>query len=241
MWSSAGSSSRRLATHPDLPLPVLLCALASARRMRLRFDEREQVIKLTHPRRVRAAAALAWAVSQKPWIEEQIGRALPAEPFVPGAIIPLEGMEVELCWLEGGRRVPRLESGRIVCGGPEEAFERRIAAFLRKRALDTLSLETVEIATLAGLKAVSVAVGDARTRWGSCTSDGRIRYSWRLILAPAEARRYVVAHEVAHLRHLDHGAKFKALERDLFGGDIVAARRLLKVASPRLRRIGVGR
>jgi predicted metal-dependent hydrolase len=89
------------------------------------------------------------------------------------------------------------------------------------------------------MKAISVSVGDARTRWGSCSSKGAIRYSWRLILAPPEVRRYVVAHEVAHLRHLDHSKQFKALEQELFGGDTRPAETLLRRWSPRLRRIGV--
>jgi hypothetical protein len=86
-----------------------------------------------------------------------------------------------------------------------------------------------------------VSIGDARTRWGSCSSDGRIRYNWRLILTTPEVRRYVVAHEVAHLEHLNHGKKFKALERKLFGGDVAAAEASLRSCAPRLRRIGQAR
>jgi predicted metal-dependent hydrolase len=87
----------------------------------------------------------------------------------------------------------------------------------------------------------SVSIGDADTRWGSCSSAGRIRYNWRLILAPPAARQYVVAHEVAHIRHLDHGPRFKALERELFGADADAARLLLRRVGSRLKRIGRGR
>jgi predicted metal-dependent hydrolase len=83
-------------------------------------------------------------------------------------------------------------------------------------------------------------VGDANTRWGSCSAERKIRYSWRLILAPPAARRYVVAHEVAHLVHLDHGPRFKALEAQLFAGDVAAARGLLRRVGPRLKRIGRG-
>jgi len=240
--SSSTSSTVRsstLATHPDLPVPVQLQPMSRARRMRLRFDERALVLKLTHPRRVSASKALAWAATHKQWVAEQIGRLPPAEPFVPGALIPLEGQEVELRWSGAGRRSPTLSDGVLLCGGPPEAFARRVESFLRKRALQTLSRETAEFAAKAGLRAVAVGVGDARTRWGSCSSAGRIRYSWRLILAPVEARRYVVAHEVAHLRHLDHGREFKALERELFGGDTRRAQGLLREAAPRIRRIGI--
>ncbi len=221
--------------------PILLCAIRNARRMRLRFDDREHMLRLTHPRGVRPAAALAWAASQKQWIDEQLSKTLPAEPFVPGAVIPVQGADVELCWSASAPRVPGLSSGKLTCGGPQAGFGRRVELFLKRLALDRLSAATAEIAASENLRASSVTVGDARTRWGSCSSNGAIRYSWRLILAPSPALRFVVAHEVAHLRHLDHGAEFKALERALYGGDTAAARKLLRETGPRLRRIGVGR
>ncbi len=209
--------------------------------MRLRFDERDRVLKITHPRSVRPSAVLAWAVTQKHWVEEQVGNALPAEPLVTGRMIPVEGIDVELVWDGGAPRTPFLADGKLSCGGPEAGFARRVELFLRRLALDVLSKETAEIGDRAGLEAVSVSVGDARTRWGSCSSKGAIRYSWRLILAAPEARRFVVAHEVAHLQHLDHGKSFKTLERELFGGDVVAAERLLRESAPRLRRIAITR
>jgi predicted metal-dependent hydrolase len=196
-------------------------------------------LKVTHPRAVGSSAALAWAASQKDWVVEQLDRVLPAAPFVPGAIVPLDGEEIELCWSEYCPRVPRLIAGKLICGGPPESFARRVELFLRRLALDRLSEETAALARAAGLRAISISVGDPRTRWGSCSSSGRIRYSWRLILADPEARRYVVAHEVAHLRHLDHGSGFKALVSELFGGDVAAAEALLRSAGPRLRRIGL--
>lgn len=244
IWSSVRfrrNPGRQVASHPDLPLPVLLCPIRNARRMRLRFDERERVLKITHPRSVRPSAALAWAVTQKRWVEEQIGNALPPEPLVPGRMIPVEGIDVELVWSEGASRTPFLADGKLRCGGPDAGFARRIELFLRRFALDVLSEETAEIGERAQLKAICVSVGDARTRWGSCSSKGAIRYSWRLILAPPDARRFVVAHEVAHLKHLDHGKDFKALERELFGGDVTAAERLLRESAPRLRRIALAR
>lgn len=235
------AKGRRPVSHPDLPLPILLCPIRNARRMRLRFDERERVLKLTHPRGVLASRALAWAATQKPWVEDQLDHALPAEPLVPRAIIPVFGENVELVWSERLPRTPVLADGKLVCGGSEDGFARRVELFLKRLALDTLSLETAEIAGRAGLCAASVRVGDARTRWGSCSSKGAVRYSWRLILAPPEARRFVVAHEVAHLKHLDHGKTFKSLERELFGGDVAAAELLLRESAPRLRRIAISR
>jgi predicted metal-dependent hydrolase len=207
--------------------------------MRLRFDEKRQLLKLTHPRGLSRKTALGWAATQSEWVGAQIRRTPAAEPFVPGALIPIDGEDVRLRWCPDAPRTARLEKGCLVAGGPEAGFPGRVEKFLKRLALDTLSLETAQIAARGAVSPVSVSVGDAATRWGSCSSGRRIRYSWRLILAPAEARRYVVAHEVAHLEHLNHGPQFKALERELFGGDVAAAQALLRRLGPRLKRIGL--
>lgn len=206
--------------------------------MRLRFDDKCGIVKLTYPLGTSKPTVLAWVRDQKEWVEQQLLCRLPPEPFVPGAIIPLGDDEVELSWNEAAPRAPRLLSGKLTSGGPLHGFAGRIECFLKRFALELLSSETANIAAAAGIRPKSVSVGDATTRWGSCSSSKRIRYSWRLIFAPAEVRRYVVAHEVAHLIHLNHGPEFKAIERQLFGGDVAAARALLRWVGPRLRRLG---
>lgn len=214
--------------------------MRTARRLRLRFDQKKGVLKLTCPARTSRRTALAWAAEQREWVEAQIAAAALGEPLVPGATIPLDGRCIRLTWADGAPRTPTLQGDELRCGGPEHNFSNRIERFLKSLALDTLSRETAEYAAKGGLSVRSVAVGDADTRWGSCTSEGRIRFSWRLILADPAARRYVVAHEVAHLKHLNHGPAFKAFEAQLFGGDVAAARSLLRRSGQRLKRIGRG-
>ena len=235
---SSTALSEALLHHQDLPIPVEIRGIRGAKRLRLRLDEKRSVLKLTGPLRMNRKAALDWAAEQREWVETQLGTMLPAEPFVPDAIIPLEGDDVRLEWNPEATRTPKLIDGVLASGGPPEGFARRIESFLKRRAVETLSKETQEVAEKAGVTLRAVSVGDADTRWGSCSSAGRIRYSWRLILAPPEVRRYVVAHEVAHLVHLDHGRAFKALERKLFDGDADAARLLLRRIGGRLKRIG---
>ena len=235
MWSSARSEA---ALEAALPVPIEIRPLRTAKRLRLRFDESAGVLKLTCPARMGRRTALAWALDQRDWIETQVGRALPAEPFESGVLIPVEGAQTELQWSEGAPRTPELRGSVLICGGPPAAFARRIETYLKRRALETMSLEVADYAAAAQVEAVAVSVGDARSRWGSCSSDRRIRLSWRLILAPPEVRRYVVAHEVAHLVHLNHGSEFKALEARLFGTGVAEAKAALRRLGPRLRRIG---
>lgn len=242
-WKTMSSTvrSEALLHHDDLPVPVEIRGIRGAKRLRLRLDEKRGVLKLTGPIRMNRKSALDWAAEQREWVSAQLGAMLPSEPFVPGATIPVEGEDVRLEWNAAMARAPRLTDGHLVCGGPSEGFSRRIEAFLRRRAVETLSRETEEVAGKASVTLRGVTIGDADTRWGSCSSSGRIRYSWRLILAPPHVRRYVVAHEVAHLVHMDHGPAFKALERKLFDGDADAARLLLRRIGGRLKRVGRAR
>ena len=236
MWSNARSEA--LSSESGLPVPIEICPVRSARRLRLRYDDTRGVLKLTCPPRTSRKAALAWALDQREWIEAQLARAEPAEPFVPGAVVPVEGADTLLVWSENAPRAPQHLAGELRCGGPAAGFERRILAFLKGWALEVMSAEVAEFAFAAGVKPRSVRVGDAGSRWGSCSSEGRIRLSWRLILAPVRVRRFVVAHEVAHLVHLNHGAEFKALEARLFGPGLAEAKAALRRVGPRLRRIG---
>jgi predicted metal-dependent hydrolase len=237
MWSTARSE----ALDVGLPVPVEIRPIRSARRLRLRFDEATGILKLTCPARTSRRAALAWALDQRDWIEAQLGRALPREPFAPGALIPVEGADVRIDWSPSHPRTPILVDGELRCGGPEDGLPRRLERFLKRLALDRMADDVADFAAKAGVSVRSVAVGDASSRWGSCSSEGRLRLSWRLVLAPPEVRRYVVAHEVAHLKHMNHGPQFKAFEAWLFGPGVAEAKAQLRRLGPRLRRIGRGR
>jgi len=224
--------------HPDLPIPIAVRKVRGARALRLRYDAARNLLKLTCPPYTSRSAALRWAGEQRIWVETQLAATPPAEPFVPGARVPFEGREVLLEWDERAPRRATLDNAVLRCGGPIHGFARRVETFLRSSARDTLSRETAEYAALARVTISGVSLGDADTRWGSCSAAGRIRYNWRLILAPPAVRRWVVAHEVAHRIHMNHGPAFKALEAELFDGDIAAARSLLRRFGPRLKRVG---
>lgn len=206
--------------------------------MRLRVDHQARLIRLTVPAKASARAALQWAREQGEWVEAQLAAAPAGKPFLPGASIPFQGALLQLDHDSSMRRGAVLEGDQLRIGGPLESFARTAERWLRQHALETLSAETARVANDAGVTVSSVSIGDAVTRWGSCSSGGAIRYSWRLILAPPEALRFVVAHEVAHRVHLDHSRRFKAVEERLFGGPVGSARASLRKLAPSLRAVG---
>jgi len=210
-----------------------------ARRMRLRVDPKTRGVTLTVPKRTSQRRALAWAAGHREWIAEALAALPPAQPFAPDAPVPLEGIAHRLDWDPARPRRIERGDGRLLAGGPREGLERRVERWLKAHALDLLGRETREYGEKAGVMASRVAVGDPVSRWGSCSSSGTIRYSWRLILAPEFVRRATVAHEVAHLVHLDHGPDFHALVETLLGSDPKPARIWLRREGASLHRIGL--
>jgi predicted metal-dependent hydrolase len=221
-----------------LPLPVAVRRVASARRLRLRVDHGGGLIRLTMPARGSARAALRWAGEQRAWIEQQIAAAPQRIALIDGARTPFRGEELEIRWTVGARRGVQRQGSLLLVGGPSGSTERSVERWLRDQARAVLSAETERVAQSAGVQVRSVSIGDPVSRWGSCSSAGAIRYSWRLVLAPPDALRFVVAHEVAHRLHMNHSAEFKAAEQRLFGGPVAPARSLLRELGPTLRRVG---
>ncbi|MGK6318797.1 M48 family metallopeptidase [Sphingomonas sp. DT-204] len=209
-----------------------------ARQLKLSVDPASGRVRLTLPKRAALKPALAWAEEQGGWIAAQRARLPEARPFVPGAVIPFGGKDVVLEHCPGAVRTPTREGDRLVCGGPPEGFPGRVTRWLKREALRMLSEETAHYAAKAGVAVETVTIGDPRGRWGSCSSSGAIRYSWRLILAPAHVRRATVAHEVAHRVHMNHGPAFHRLVAELFEGDAAAARAWLRAHGAQLHWFG---
>jgi len=207
---------------------LTLRPMARARAMRLRVDPRTGAVVLTYPARMSKRRVLDWASGHSGWVEAQLAQVPAPAEIAPGSSLPLCGEPHCIDWSPEHPRVPKLEDGRIILGGPLETLETRLLRWLKQHAAQVLARDTEEFAAKAGVKVTRVAVGDPLSRWGSCSSSGAIRYSWRLILAPDWVRRATVAHEVAHRVHMNHGLDFHALVEVLLGTDPKPARLWLR-------------
>ena len=218
-------------------IPVLVRRYAQARGYKLRYDGAKGRVLLSVPARGAIRKALDWAQGQEGWISQQMTAAPDVIVPVPGCLLPINGVERRICWHPSFPRRPELAEGELCVGGPEEQVSARIGRWLRAYALSTLTDETHAIAAQEDIYVAAVRIGDPRSRWGSCAADGVIRYSWRLILAPAEVRQSTVAHEVAHRLHMDHSAAFHAAHARLLGRDPAPARAWLRAHGASLHRV----
>jgi hypothetical protein len=213
---------------------------ANARRMKLSVDPRTGQVRLVLPHKAPLAAALTWAEQHEGWIARQKARMPEPWPIEPGMAVPIGGASYTLDWAQSHPRTPRIEGAQILIGGPIDVMSNRLQRWLKAEARTLLDQETREIAAQRDISIATVSVGDPRSRWGSCSGSGDIRYSWRLILAPDFVRRATVAHEVAHRIHMDHSRDFHRLAKELFGADHAPARDWLRHNGARLYWFGRG-
>ena len=217
----------------DPPVELMLRRSARARRFSLRVSRLDGKVTLSMPDRARESEALDFARSQGDWIRRAIARAAPVDRVGAGTVLPFEGQPVTLAF--GEVRAPALAEGLLILPPGESRAAARTEAFLKLQARVRLQAASDHYAALAGRRHAGVTLRDTRSRWGSCSADGRLMYSWRLIMAPRQVLDYVAAHEVAHLVEMNHSPAFWAVVRGLMP-DYALHRRWLKTLGNQLHR-----
>jgi predicted metal-dependent hydrolase len=188
---------------------------ASARRVTLRIDARKGHVVVTLPLRAARAAGVALLNTHADWVAARLAALPDAAPFADGATVMLDGAPVPIRHAPGARGGAWLADGALHVAGDPAFLARRVHDFLRAEAKRRLAAQVGLKAAVAGVAPRRVTVKDTKSRWGSCSPDGVLMFCWRLIMAPGFVQDYVVAHEVAHLRHMNHGAAFWALTDEL--------------------------
>ncbi|MGL5837410.1 MAG: M48 family metallopeptidase [Sphingorhabdus sp.] len=223
-------------------VPVRIRRSAQARRISLRADAVRREIRIIMPIYAPTQTALSFVAQKKQWIAARLESAPTALPVGPDATIAVEGEEHRVEWSPSApRRVQRLigDDGPILrVGGPQDLVGGRVLRWLKEQARTAMTADIAEYCARAGEEPPRLSLGDARSRWGSCSSRGTISMSWRLIMAPAFVRRSVIAHEVAHMRHMDHSPAFYAWFDEIYEGDRKAADRWLKMHGTGLHLVG---
>ncbi len=217
----------------DPPIPLILRRSGRTRRISLRISQLDGRVTLSMPSRLPERDALAFARSKESWIRKHLDARGADVPVTLGAELPLGGKMVKV--VPGtGRRV-ELSSDTIVVPGPQERVGKRLGAYLKEVARDRLAGASDDYAARLGKSYNRLTLRDTRSRWGSCTSDGGLMYSWRLIMAPPEVLDYVAAHEVSHLAEMNHSPAFWAHVERIYG-DYKAPRKWLRQQGSDLHR-----
>ncbi|MET3791933.1 M48 family metallopeptidase [Aquamicrobium terrae] len=200
-------------------LPLRIVENGRARRLTLRIDAGGQGLRITVPPGLRVGEVDNFLNRHQGWLEEKLAK-VPDRPQVrPGVKLPLYGVP-HLIVHEPGRRgtvaIGADETGPVlVVHGERVHLPRRVADFLKREARREIGALVDKHTAAVGRKAKAVRFKDTSSRWGSCTADGTLSFSWRIMMAPRPVINYLVAHEVAHLREMNHGPKFWKLCEEL--------------------------
>ena len=224
--------------HAGHDLPVTFIRSARARRASLRVDPARRRIVLTAPLRMARDTAVSFAQQQAGWIAARLKRLPDRRPFVDGAEVPLFGTPHRVRHRPDQRGTVWVEGCEIHVAGRAEHLPRRLRDWLTAEMRRRLAPLVASKAAQVERSVKRITVRDARSRWGSCGPDGAMSFSWRLVFAPPEVLDYLVAHEVAHLVHMNHGPRFWALAERLCDGPIAPPQAWLKIHGETLMQYG---
>ena len=207
--------------HGGFTFQVALRRRPTAKRITLRISSATGEVVLTLPERVDLAAAQKFATAHSGWIATRLARVPERVKFRPGAIVPLRGVPHRVVHWSSVRGVTRAVKGPegealIAVSAQAPHVPRRVREFLEAEAKRDIVASIRRHTARLGGTARRVSVRDTTSRWGSCSAKGSLSFSWRLILAPAFVLDYLAAHEVCHLREMNHSPRFWRLVHALF-------------------------
>ncbi|MDQ6810812.1 MAG: M48 family metallopeptidase [Actinomycetota bacterium] len=199
---------------PAGEIPYTVRRSSRARRVRVNVhplaDQRSVGVEVVLPARAPERAAAAAVSELRPWIERRLGEAqeVLARIAARAGTVPYLGASLELVPQPGRTRVHRKDDRLLVpAGDARPALER----FYRRAARAEIAPRLDRATALAGSAYSDLSIRAQRTRWASCSADGRMSFNWRLLLAPERVLDYVIWHEVCHLEILDHSRGFWSL------------------------------
>jgi predicted metal-dependent hydrolase len=235
-------SQKQLKLPDGQVIPYLLKISARRRTIGLTIDQAGLTVHI--PRRIALATVESLLRSKSDWIADKLAKWQDkpgAFEWRDGACLRYLGQEIVLALRHDTRsRAVEFDGQRLHVALPTPddaaAVQRKVVQWLTKQCRPDFSRRLELLAAKLGVPNPPLYLSGARTRWGSCNSRGEIRLNWRLIQAPPAIIHYVVAHELAHLKEMNHSPKFWAWVEKLCP-DYAAARRALKAMSGELHRI----
>ena len=208
-------------------IPVIITTRRGLRNITLRpkfVPKRE--IHISKPWLVSTSAAIRFLKSKQRWVECVFQKCPDKIMLKSGDKIEFLGRSVLLIH-DANLRSNRFDANACVLyvGGGADMFERRVRDFIKAEFL--LEVKKLIRSAPREFHPRRIALRDTTSRWGSCSSAGTMSFSWRLAFAPVDVMRYVVMHELAHTRHMNHSDAFWATVRDLYGPGVERAKRWL--------------
>jgi predicted metal-dependent hydrolase len=183
---------------------------AQARRLIIRPARESGSFVITLPPRASRREGLEFADRCRAWIAARLRTSPQTVPLAPGSNILFRGREHAIVHRPGIRGSVWLDAdgSTINVAGEARHLPRRLCDWLKRQAKVDLTSASLAYAEAMAVKVRRISIRDQSSRWGSCSAEGNLSYSWRLVLAPEFVLDYVAAHEVGHLKHMDHSSRY---------------------------------
>lgn len=209
----------------DPPISIVIRHSKAAKKYNLRLSHRDAQIALTIPRFGTISEGVRFAQSQNDWLQKH-ARVLDEAPSLRyGAWVELDGIPREIRHAKA--RALSVGETHIALNAADHQVGKKIAAYFKAIAKLRFASLSSSYAERIDKKYEKISIRDTKSRWGSCGANGRLMYSWRLMMAPPEIQAYVAAHEVSHLIHMNHSPDFWAQVAELYP-DFAKAKAWLK-------------
>lgn len=203
-------------------LPLTIRSDRRATRLTLRIEPGGRALKMTVPHGVPIRDVEEFLQRHHGWIQSRIARLPEQNGLADGGSLMLRGVDHRIVSTGKlrGLTEPTFIDGEpvILVSGESQHVGRRLADFLKKEARRDLEALAAHHAKASGKRIASISMKDTKSRWGSCSHDGNLSFSWRIVMAPPNVIDYLAAHEVAHLTEMNHGPRFWALCEKLCPG-----------------------
>ncbi|MHA7971090.1 M48 family metallopeptidase [Rhizobium sp. CAU 1783] len=213
------TTSSRVLDVSGREMPLVVRSNPRATRITLRIEPGGRGLKMTVPPGLKDREIADFLDRHRGWLESRLAKFSADKHLADGGEILLRGVSYRIIHsgqLRGLTEAIDSEVGPVLSvSGMEEHLGRRIATFLKKEARRDLEGLVAVHARAVGKPVKSLTLKDTRSRWGSCSWDGALSFSWRIVMAPPPVIDYLAAHEVAHLREMNHGPAFWSLCHEL--------------------------
>jgi predicted metal-dependent hydrolase len=192
----------------------------SKRRTIALIVERDGSLTVRAPKRAALADINSFIREKARWIERTREKLksipeLPKKHFIDGEKFPFLGDLYELQLVKPQRPSLRFDAGFYLGHTSQKRGEQVFTRWYKEQALTVISERVNIFSEMHGFVPGRIRITSARTRWGSCSPDGTLNFTWRLILAPLQVVDYVVIHELVHLRVKNHSGRFWKIVQDL--------------------------
>jgi len=186
------------------PIEVRIKRNTRAKRFTLRLSRTDGKATLTLPSRASIREAEGFAQRQEGWLRAQISKLPEISILLDGGRLPFRGTELDIVTTTD--KSIRIENNKIFVN--DKYSGARLQAFVKTEARNALYPAVEKYAAQIARPFNRITLRDTRSRWGSCSAEGNLMFSWRLIMAPPLVLDYVAAHEVAHLAEMNHSTAF---------------------------------